>query len=295
MKRLYSFLLLCFLVLVSCGGSSKDGKEQLMVYTSMKEVIIGKIRDEFTAKYPNIEFDYYSAGAGKLMAKIAAERESGQLSVDVLWTSEIPDFYSLKEEGVLEPYASPELPNVVSPVEDPDNAFSPARLGTLGIVYNTTKIKNPPTSWEDLLKPEYKNGFAIANPALSGTAMVSIALIEKNMGWDYINKLKQNGAKMGQGSGQKDKFLAAIRPMDVDISKTKSEKSIEGKIERTSLLGAIIDYKINIDENISVRSQIQTEEAHQNDYIFKEGENCFIIFNDIIFYENDDEIEKEIF
>lgn len=203
MKRLYSFLLfLCFLVLVSCGGSSKEGKEQLMVYTSMKEVIIGKIRDEFTAKYPNIEFDYYSAGAGKLMAKIAAERESGQLSVDVLWTSEIPDFYSLKEEGVLEPYASPELPNVVSPVEDPDNAFSPARLGTLGIVYNTTKIKNPPTSWEDLLKPEYKNGFAIANPALSGTAMVSIALIEKNMGWDYINKLKQNGAKMGQGSGQ---------------------------------------------------------------------------------------------
>ena len=123
MKRLYSFLLLCFLVLVSCGGSSKEGKEQLMVYTSMKEVIIGKIRDEFTAKYPNIEFDYYSAGAGKLMAKIAAERESGQLSVDVLWTSEIPDFYSLKEEGVLEPYASPELPNVVSPVEDPDNAI----------------------------------------------------------------------------------------------------------------------------------------------------------------------------
>ena len=203
MKRLYSFMLfLCFWVLVSCGNSSGEGKEQLMVYTSMKEVIIGKIRDEFTVKYPDIEFDYYSAGAGKLMAKIAAERESGQLSVDVLWTSEIPDFYSLKEEGVLETYASSELPNVVSPVEDPDNAFSPARLGTLGIVYNTTKIKNPPTSWEDLLKPEYKNGFAIANPALSGTAMVSIALIEKNMGWDYINKLKENGAKMGQGSGQ---------------------------------------------------------------------------------------------
>ena len=73
-------LFLCFWVLVSCGNSSGDGKEQLMVYTSMKEVIIGKIRDEFTAKYPDIEFDYYSAGAGKLMAKIAAERESGKSS-----------------------------------------------------------------------------------------------------------------------------------------------------------------------------------------------------------------------
>lgn len=189
------------LMIISCGSSNSD-KEQLMVYTSMKEVVIGKIRDEFTAKYPDIEFDYYSAGAGKLMAKIAAERESKQLAVDVLWTSEIPDFYSLKDEGVLEVYASPELPNVVSPVEDPDNTFVPARLGTLGIVYNTTKITTPPTSWEDLLKPEYKDGFAIANPALSGTAMVSIALIEKNMGWEYIEKLKANGAKMGQGSGQ---------------------------------------------------------------------------------------------
>lgn len=93
----------------------------------------------------------------------------------------------------------------------------------------------------------------------------------------------------------KDKFLAAIRPMDVDVSKTKTEKSIEGTIERTSLLGAIIDYKINIYDNISVRSQIQTEEAHQNGYIFGEGESCFITFNDIIFYENDDEIDKEIF
>ena len=83
--------------------------------------------------------------------------------------------------------------------------------------------------------------------------------------------------------------------MDVDISKTKTENSIEGTIERTSLLGAIIDYKINIYDNISVRSQIQTEEAHQNGYIFGEGESCYITFNDIIFYENDNEIDKEIF
>lgn len=82
--------------------------------------------------------------------------------------------------------------------------------------------------------------------------------------------------------------------MDVDISKTKTENCIEGMIERTSLLGAIIDYKINIYDNISIRSQIQTEEAHQNGYIFNEGENCFITFNDLIFYENDDEIDKEI-
>ncbi|MGB9686997.1 MAG: extracellular solute-binding protein, partial [Rectinema subterraneum] len=177
-------------------------KEKLMVYTSMKEVLIGEIRDAFTKKYPNIQFDYYSAGAGKIMAKIAAERQSGKLVVDVLWTSEIPDFYSLKKEGVLQKYESPEAKYVVSPLNDPDYEFTPARLGTLGITYNTNKIKTPPTQWSDLLGPAYKDGFAIANPALSGTSMVSVGMIANNLGWDFIQKLRANGAKMGQGSGQ---------------------------------------------------------------------------------------------
>jgi len=177
-------------------------KEKLMVYTSMKEVLIGEIRDAFTKKYPNIQFDYYSAGAGKIMAKIAAERQSGKLVVDVLWTSEIPDFYSLKKEGVLQKYESPEAKYVVSPLNDPDYEFTPARLGTLGITYNTNKIKTPPTQWSDLLGPAYKDGFAIANPALSGTSMVSVGMIANNLGWDFIKKLRANGAKMGQGSGQ---------------------------------------------------------------------------------------------
>ncbi|SLM11954.1 ABC-type Fe3+ transport system, periplasmic component [uncultured spirochete] len=177
-------------------------KEKLMVYTSMKEVLIGEIRDAFTKKYPNIQFDYYSAGAGKIMAKIAAERQSGKLVVDVLWTSEIPDFYSLKKEGVLQRYESPEAKYVVSPLNDPDYEFTPARLGTLGITYNTNKIKTPPTQWSDLLGPAYKDGFAIANPALSGTSMVSVGMIANNLGWDFIQKLRANGAKMGQGSGQ---------------------------------------------------------------------------------------------
>ena len=67
--------------------------EKLMVYTSMKESLIGSLRDAFVKKHPDIAFDYYSVGAGKLMAKIAAERQSGKMTVDVLWHSEVPDFY----------------------------------------------------------------------------------------------------------------------------------------------------------------------------------------------------------
>ncbi|MBL8966620.1 MAG: ABC transporter substrate-binding protein [Spirochaetaceae bacterium] len=181
---------------------SAQGKEKLMVYTSMKEVLIGDIRDAFAKKYPNIQFDYYSAGAGKIMAKIAAERQSGQLVCDVLWTSEVPDFYALKKEGALQKYQPADSKLIISPIMDPEWEFTPARLGTLGITYNTEKVKTPPKSWQDLLDARFKGNFAIANPALSGTSMVSVGMLVNNLGWDYIQKLKANGAKMGQGSGQ---------------------------------------------------------------------------------------------
>src|SRR5512137_2119529 len=160
MKKWIWFLALV-LIVSTFPVSTVTAKEKLTVYTSMKEVLIGKLWDSFVKKYPDIDFDYYSAGAGKLMAKIATERQSGKIVADVLWTSEVPDFYQLKNQGVLEKYISPESKMIISPVKDPEGYFTPARLGTLGIAYNTKKVTNPPKSWQDMLDPRFKNGFGI--------------------------------------------------------------------------------------------------------------------------------------
>jgi iron(III) transport system substrate-binding protein len=201
MKKLLALTVLA-LLLVPAAPSFSAPKQKLTVYTSMKESLIGKLRDAFVAKNPDIEFDAYSAGAGKIMAKIAAERESKAVVADVLWTSEIPDFYQLKDQGFLEAYVSPEAGGIVSPVKDPEGFFTPARLGTLGIAYNTKAISEPPKAWSDLFDARFKNAFGIANPALSGTAYVSVSLLVKTFGWDFFVRLRANGAKMGQGSGQ---------------------------------------------------------------------------------------------
>jgi iron(III) transport system substrate-binding protein len=202
MKKIFALgVTLAFVFGLNAAVWAAD-KQKLVVYTSMKESLIGKLRDAFVQKNPDIEFDYYSAGAGKLMAKLAAERESGTVVVDVLWTSEIPDFYQLKDQGMLEPYVSEEAKNIVSPVKDPDGYFTPARLGTLGIAYNTKAVAEAPRSWQDMLDQRFKGAFGIANPALSGTAYVSISMLVSTFGWEFIEKLKANGSKMGQGSGQ---------------------------------------------------------------------------------------------
>ena len=200
-------VMLVTMLVAGCGGGEKkaapanDGKK-LIIYTSMKETLIKGIVDGFKKQNPDIDVDYQSAGAGKLMAKIAAERQSGKILADVIWTSEVPDFYKMKEEGILAKYESPVLKETVNPFDDYDGSFHAARLGTLGIVINTDKVKTPPTQWSDLLKPEFTNGFGIANPALSGTSYMSVALLEKQFGWEYFDKVKANGGRIGKGSGQ---------------------------------------------------------------------------------------------
>ena len=55
------------------GSGAAGAKNKLVIYTSMKEALISGIVEGFKKKNPGIEVDYQSAGAGKLMAKIAAE------------------------------------------------------------------------------------------------------------------------------------------------------------------------------------------------------------------------------
>ncbi len=195
-------LLLAALVAVGVQTLPAQAQEKLYVYTSMKESLIGQLKTAFVAKHPEVKMDYQSAGAGKLMAKIAAERESGSLLADILWTSEVPDFYQLKDQGVLETYVPKEIGALVNPLPDYDGAFTAVRLGTLGIAYNTRLIKEAPKTWADVQKPAYKGAYGIANPALSGTAYMSVSALVKQFGWSYIEALRANGAKMGKGSGQ---------------------------------------------------------------------------------------------
>jgi iron(III) transport system substrate-binding protein len=205
---LLAIILLCSGLFAGCGSNDNKaaapatGGKKLIIYTSMKESLISGIVEGFKKKNPGIDVDYQSAGAGKLMAKIAAERQSGHILADIIWTSEVPDFYNMKKEGILEQYKTSVFKEVLNPFEDYDGYFTAARLGTLGIAINTDKIKTPPAQWSDLLKPEYKGAFGIADPALSGTSYMSVALLEKQFGWEFFEKLHGNQARIGKGSGQ---------------------------------------------------------------------------------------------
>ena len=63
-------------------SSMAVAQDKLIVYTSMKESLIGALKTKFNEKYPDIAMDYQSAGAGKLMAKIDADQRLHKYQID---------------------------------------------------------------------------------------------------------------------------------------------------------------------------------------------------------------------
>ena len=207
-KKIFALLMILSLTVFAggCGGGSSQNQssgKKLVIYTSMKESLIGGIIEGFKKQNPGVEVDYQTAGAGKIMAKLEAERQSGQMLADIIWTSEVPDFYEMKNKGMLEQYQPSNFSELLNPFDDYDGSFTAARLGTLGIVINTEKVPMAPKNWEELaIDPIYEGKFGIADPALSGTAFMSVALLEKQFGWEFFERLNENGAIKSKGSGR---------------------------------------------------------------------------------------------
>ena len=83
MRKFFSILVIAVMALslAACGSkpgfSSPKYSGNVMLYSSMQEDQIVAIKKGFEAKYPDIKMDYYFAGTGKVITKIAAEKQAG--------------------------------------------------------------------------------------------------------------------------------------------------------------------------------------------------------------------------
>jgi len=151
-------------------------------------------------------------GSGEALAQIIAEKENPKTDVWFGGTGD-PHLQAAEQSLTLE-YKSPTLPQL-HPWAQQQAQQSGYRTvgiysGPLGFGYNTellAKKKLPvPSSWADLLKPEYKGDIQVANPASSGTAYTMIATLVQLMGEDkafeYLKALHRNvGQYTRSGTG----------------------------------------------------------------------------------------------
>lgn len=215
---LVAFLSLVFGALLSACASTAEptieDKELNLLCTPQEEWCAG-MKAEFEAKY-GITVNYVRMSAGEALARLQAEKDNP--SFDVWWGGPVDSFIAAKEAGVLEPYDSPNFVNLIDPAKakDPDNTWAGVYMGSLGFATNTNWLKDhpeaaAPTSWDDLLKPEFKGQVMVAHPSTSGTSYTAIATVlqikGEEAGWEYLKQYAGQIAQYTKSGAAPAKFV----------------------------------------------------------------------------------------
>jgi iron(III) transport system substrate-binding protein len=169
---------------------------ELNVLCTPQEQWCQGMKQEFEAMY-GITVNYVRMSSGEALARLQAEKDNP--TFDIWWGGPIDSFVAAKESGILEQYESPNLVNIINPelMMDVDHYWVGVYVGTLGFATNTNWLaehpeSKAPTSWDDLLKPEFTGQIMVAHPSSSGTSYTALATVlqmrGEEAGWEYIKK-----------------------------------------------------------------------------------------------------------
>lgn len=134
---------------------------------------------------------------GEFLAQIKAERANPR--GDVWWAGPADAYLQAAEEGLLEPYASPNLAELHDWArrigELSGHRIAGVYGGILALGYNTELQRKRglpvPRCWKDLTDPAYKGEVALGNPNSSGTAYLMLASLVQVFGEDEAFRFMQ--------------------------------------------------------------------------------------------------------
>src|SRR3569832_1211818 len=182
-------------------AARKEGK--IVHYTSTDLPVAEKLAKAFEAKYSGITVRVKRTGAKHIFQRIGQEYSSNIHAVDVVNSSDAAHFIVWKRDGLLESYVPEDVAKFYPPEHrDPDWQFASWRIWLSIIAYNTYMVKaeDAPKSFADLLDPKWKGKIVKAQPGYSGTIMTATYQMQRDLGWEYFEKLAKQNVMQVQSS-----------------------------------------------------------------------------------------------
>ena len=217
--------MLCgLLVLGLLVAGTSQAQDSLVVYSSVDEENAKKLLDAFT-KATGVKVRFTFLSSGPAVARIEAEKNNPQ--ADIWYGAPSENHVVLREKGLSQPYVSPNAKDLAAKFKDPEGYWTSFYMNPLGFASNVNVLKQkgvePPTSWADLLKPEFKAQVQTPSPQTSGTGYNMVAALIMIMGeekaFDYLKKLNPSIQTYTQ-SGTAPSKAAAIGQAGVGIQFT---------------------------------------------------------------------------
>jgi len=201
--------------LAGCVQPPTPESKELNVLVTPQEEWGQGMKQEFEKKF-GITVNYVRMSSGESLARIRAEKDNPQF--DIWWGGPIDSFIAAKQEGLLQPYESPNFANLLDQkkYKDPENYWVGIYVGSLGFCTNKDWLAahpgtSAPESWDDLLKPEFTKQIMVAHPSTSGTSYTALATIlqikGEQAGWEYIKKYAAQVLQFTKSGAAPAKFV----------------------------------------------------------------------------------------
>lgn len=188
------------LVIVGCGSGQKatsGDSNKLVVYTARSEQLNDLVIKNFE-KDTGIKVDLVVAGTGPLVKRVESEKDNPQ--GDILWAADETMLSSKKD--LFDKFVSDQNDKMLPAFRNKTGYFTPAFADPTVFIVNKNLVSAPITSFQDLLKPEYKGKIAFGDPANSSSAFQSLmAMLYANgknndpmspEAWAYVDKFIKN-------------------------------------------------------------------------------------------------------
>lgn len=182
-------------VLLSAQVQARD----LVLYDA-SEKVGNALTAAFAAKYPDIKIQVVSGSTGPITERAIAEM--GNPQADVVYLVNNVALEQLKNAGVFEPYKVAGT-DIRESFRDRDDFYTRHFATTMCMVVNRDRLADKglpmPTTWEDLIKPVYKNEISLPSPMKSGTGGAILTTFVDAFGWTFVENLNENVYQYSDG------------------------------------------------------------------------------------------------
>ena len=175
---------------------------------------------DFKKRYPDVEMTYNDLGSAATVVALDKTRRRPQADTAYYFAASAIDAVAKDVVAPFKPVNFEKLPPVF---RDPEGKWFTVHTLSVAFLVNKKLVKNPPKSWADLLKPEYKNTVVYLDPRSAGVGQVVVLAAAYGNGGsvdnikpaiDYLGKLQSVGNVLRiEGTTPYAKFIKGEIPI----------------------------------------------------------------------------------
>ncbi len=181
----------------AAAQAADSGEVNIIAYSGVwQDQYDAAVLTPFRAKYPKIKINYVSKrSSAEMLSALQGQKAKPTTDVAIM---DISVSTSGNGQGLFDKLDAGKIPNLANVDKqflNKDGYGPTLMVDAIGLVYDTTVVKTPPTSWNILWDPQYKGKVnVVAPPSLLGLSLTAITASME--GEDYTKSIDKATAKL---------------------------------------------------------------------------------------------------